>query len=71
MTKAKTNDIPLDDPAAVPSVLYEILEKMPDADTLRTDHPLQGETFGGITDALNEIARGLFAVADAIKQRGD
>ena len=49
-----------------------IADKLPSSyDEFRTDHPLQGQTFGEIVEALNNIAEGLHAVATAIKSHGD
>jgi len=58
--------------STTPDIASELLERLAVVaenlpETLRTDHPLQGQTFDGLTSGLNEIARGLFAVADAIK----
>jgi methyl-accepting chemotaxis protein len=54
-----------------------IAARMPDSEALRTDHPLQSETFGGLVNGLNEIAgaisgagqdtrEGLTAVAESL-----
>ena len=36
-----------------------IAARMLDSETLRTDRPLQGETFGGLVNGLNEIAEAI------------
>ena len=57
--------------AAVADALEKIADRIPSADALRTDHPLQGETFGDLADAIRHagdaIASGLETVAHAIR----
>jgi hypothetical protein len=52
---------------ALVEIAKEMPGRMPDADVLRTDHPLQGQTFGGIENALENIAEALNNVAEAIR----
>jgi hypothetical protein len=40
----------------VAASIDRITDAMPHEDAFRTDHPLMGETLGGITDALQGIA---------------
>lgn len=57
---------------AVAQALLEIARRMPSEETLRTDHPLMGQTFGELAQAIltsgNAIENGLCEVADAIRE---
>jgi hypothetical protein len=49
------------------SIIAARMTYLPGSEDVRTDHPLQGETFGGIESALGSIAEALNNVADAIR----
>ncbi len=52
--------------------VQQIADRMPSEETLRTDHPLMGQTFDDIVQAILEhgksVSSGLDNVADAIRE---